>query len=219
MRSKLIKYLATALVISASFWLYFQIDTYPYKVARWFQPIQAEMVSITAKQCSAHNIWLDLVVKHAVTSQGAYSAQVAFLDANKHLYHCEIGYKRELLGEAVNSSDRFRYASVSKLITTSVILELVNRRKIDLNEKLVNFFPELTGFKDSRIELITISHLLNHSAGFNRLTPGGDPMFLLRNKPWCPNNLRELQALKLTFNPGERQVYSNLGYCLLGEVI
>lgn len=219
MRSKIIRYIFTALVIAVSFWFYFQVDTYPYKVARWFQPLEAGIVSVTAKHCSPANSWLNLFVEHAVRYQGAYSVQAVFLDSQKNLHACEMGYKDKLFGVPVNAEHRYRYASTSKLVTSAAILELARQGKINLNDALVSFFPELTGYKDVRVANITIAHLLNHRAGFNRLTLNGDPMFLRSNKPWCPNNLQALQSLSLAFNPGEKQIYSNLGYCLLGEVI
>lgn len=218
-KAKVAKYFVTTAVIALSFWFYFQIDTYPYKVARWFQPLEAGVVLITARHCSPANSWLNLFVEHAVRYQGAYSVQVVFLEPQQNLHTCEIGYKDKLFGVPVNVEHRYRYASTSKLVTSATILELVRQGKINLNDTLVSFFPELTGYEDKRVSSITIEHLLNHKAGFNRLTLNGDPMFLRRNKPWCPNNLQALQSLSLAFNPGEKQIYSNLGYCLLGEVI
>lgn len=219
MRSKFIKYIFTALVIAVSFWFYYQVDTYPYKVARWFQPLEAGLVSVTTKRCSPASSWLNLFVEHAVRYQGAYSAQVVFLDPQKHLHACEIGYKDKLFGVPVSIEHRYRYASSSKLITLATISKLVQKGEIDLKDTLVSFFPELTRFKDERITKITIAHLLSHKAGFNRLTLSGDPMFLRRNKPWCPHNISSLQVAELAANPGEKQIYSNVGYCLLGEVI
>jgi D-alanyl-D-alanine carboxypeptidase len=219
MRSKFIKYIFTALVIAVSFWFYFQVDTYPYKVARWFQPLEAKLVSVVARHCSPSDSWLGLFLDHAVNYQGTYSAQVAFYNPEKKLSHCEIGYKDKLFGTSLNIAHRYRYASTSKLITTAAVFSLMRQGNISLDDTLVSFFPELTQFKDERIARITIAHLLDHKAGFNRLTLSGDPMFLRRNRPWCPHNIGELQVLELALNPGEKQIYSNVGYCLLGEVI
>lgn len=219
MKSKLFKYAVTGVVIAASFWFYFQVDTYPYKVARWFQPAEATLVSHFAKHCSPAGNWLNGFVEHSVTYQGAYSAQVAFLSAEKKLDTCEIGYKDQLFGTPVSAAHRYRYASTSKLVTTAATFNLVNQGKLRLEDTLVSFLPELTHFKDDRIRSITIGNLLNHDAGFNRLVLSGDPMFLRRNKPWCPHDLAKLQSVNLAFAPGAKQVYSNVGYCLLGEVI
>lgn len=219
MKKNLIKYSVTALIITVSFWFYFQVDTYPYKVARWFQPAEATLVTHVAKHSSPTGGWLNGFVEHAVTYQGAYSAQVAFVSAEKKLDTCEIGYKDKLFGTPVNAAHRYRYASTSKLITTAIVFNLVTQGKLRLEDTLVSFLPELTQFKDERIRSITVANLLNHDAGFNRLVLTGDPMFLRRNKPWCPHDLTQLQSLSLAFAPGAKQVYSNVGYCLLGEVI
>lgn len=219
MKSKILQYILICLVSACSFWFYFQLTTYPYKVARWFQPLEASVISAVAKHCSPSSAWLDLLVDHAVTYQGAYSAQAVYLTPQKTQSTCEIGYKDGFLGSQVNAMHRYRYASTSKLITTAITLKLIKEKKINLQSRLVSFFPELEQLKDERIAQITIANLLNHSAGFNRMTLNGDPMFLRSGKPWCPNNVMQMQSLLLEFAPGEKQIYSNLGYCLLGEVI
>lgn len=218
-KKKVYEVVLVAFLTGTSFFVYYQISMYPYKVDRWLQPLEARMVSGAAKHCSPASSWLNLSVEHAVRYQGAYSAQIAYKSPYWPLSHCEIGYQKKLLGDQVVPDSRYRYASTSKLITTSAIAALIEDGKIHSEDKLVSFFPELENFADTRIEQITIGHLLNHTAGFNRLTLNGDPMFLRRNKPWCPNNLDKLRTLKLAFNPGEKQIYSNMGYCLLGAVI
>ena len=218
-KAKFLKYFVTVLVTAACFWFYYQLDTYPYKVARWFQPLEAAVASVSTKHCSSANSWLEFYVEHAVRYQGAYSAQVAFIDPQRYQHNCEIGYKNKLFGVQVSAEHRYRYASTSKLITSASILNLVRQGKINLQDTLVSFFPEFSRFKDERVRQITIAHLLDHKAGFNRLTASGDPMFMQSNKPWCPKDLEKLQDIRLAFNPGEKQIYSNLGFCLLGEVI
>lgn len=219
MKIKFIKYVTLCLVAATGLWFYFQISTYPYKVDRWLHPLEAGFVSVATKHCSPGGFWLGLFVNHAVNKQGAYSAQVAFVDDTGGHYNCEIGYKDNFFGTQTNASHRYRYASTTKLLTNAAILNLVIKGKIQLNHTLVNFFPELTHFRDERVRSITIADLLNHTAGFDRRTLNGDPMFLRRSKPWCPYELGQLGELKLSFEPGKKQVYSNVGYCLLGEII
>lgn len=198
---------------------YYQYSMYPYKVDRWLQPYEALMVSFATRKCSPEFSWISAVADYAVTVRGAYSAQAAFISPDKQLETCTLGYKDKLFSEQLNDIHRYRYASTTKLVTMAAIMRLQVQDKVSLDDKLVSFFPELTQFKDQRVRQITIAHLLNHAAGFNRLTLNGDAMFLRRDKPWCPNDFTKLQAITLGFNPGEKQVYSNEAYCLLGEVI
>ena len=213
------KYTLLVFVAFVSLFFYYQYSMYPFKVDRWFQPLEARLVSTTAKHCSSAASWVSLIVDHAINKQGAYSVQAVFLDTDKVPRTCVIGYKNKLFGVPLNETYRYRFSSTSKLITTAAVLDLVHQRKINLDDTVVSFLPELTQFKDTRIRQITIAHLLNHDAGFNRLTLSGDPMFLRRKKPWCPHSLIQMESLELAYNPGEKQVYSNVGYCLLGEVI
>jgi len=218
-KTKFVKWFVTTVIVAASFWFYFQINTYPYKVARWFQPYEAFFVHALAEKCSPQLSWINIFAEYAVTVRGAYSAQAAFLSPDKLLETCSLGYKDKLFGVQLEDMHRYRYASTTKLVTVAAIMRLKNQGKIGLNDKLVSFFPELTKFKDDRVRQISIAHLLNHAAGFNRLTLNGDAMFLQKNKPWCPNDFSKLETMTLSFNPGEKQIYSNEAYCLLGEVI
>lgn len=114
--------------------------------------------------------------------------------------------------------NRFRFASLSKPLTATAIMSLIEEGKFSLNSRLV---PLLLGdppqkINDKRIEQITIQHLLEHRGGSDRGVRN-DPMF--SEKPPCPGNLAGFFGGKLDFTPGEKYAYSNLGYCLLGRVI
>jgi len=89
---------------------------------------------------------------------------------------------------------------------------------LGMDTHLLDLFPEVLPVKDQRLEKVTVAHLLNHTAGFDR-SNGQDPMFLVNVKPWCPSDLSKLSILTLSFDPGSKHGYSNLGYCLLGAII
>lgn len=163
--------------------------------------------------------WLRSSLKFATRTQGSLTNQIAYIDPNKQLHHCENGWTGDLFRSPVTDRDsRFRYASLTKLFTADAVLALVNEGKIGLDTPLVSILPDILPVRDKRVEGITIAHLLQHTAGFDRMS-GQDPMFLLNVKPWCPYNLAKLSTLRLSFDPGTRYGYSNLGYCLLGVVV
>ena len=114
--------------------------------------------------------------------------------------------------------NRFRFASLSKPLTASAIMSLVEEGRLSLDSKVV---PLLQGdpphkIRDKRLEQITIQHLLEHRGGYDRQI-SSDPMFAAQ--PPCPGNLSSYFRERLDFTPGEKYAYSNLGYCLLGRVI
>ncbi|MDI7261747.1 MAG: serine hydrolase domain-containing protein [Thermodesulfobacteriota bacterium] len=130
------------------------------------------------------------------------------------------GYaKKSLTGKIpVQPQSRFRFASLSKPLTAAAIMLLAEEGKFSLDDQIISLLQELgpQKIRDTRISQITVRNLLEHRGGFDS-NISGDPMFL--NQPPCPGNLKSFLAQKLDFTPGEKYVYSNIGYCILGRVI
>lgn len=169
-------------------------------------------------QCSerAPSFMYDLM-GYTVLNQKSMSNQLVYLTPEGTVYHCESGWEDGFLGEVpVTENSRFLYASVSKVVTAAMVLDLVNQRKIKLDQKLVDIIhiPEL---KDQRIKNITVRMLLEHSAGFDRFKTY-TPMLTRGKKPWCPTNIEYLSRVTLDFEPNTQFQYSNVGYCLLGAI-
>ena len=145
---------------------------------------------------------------------GFPGGQVSFLPANAPELHCSFGWHSQgLLPRKVQTGDSFRYASLSKVLTALTAFTLIEQERITLSTPLLELVALPGYFSDDQIPLITIKHLLSHQAGFDRAI-AGDPM--LDIEPWCPAEISTLQSIALNFPPGDKMVYSNLGYCLLG---
>lgn len=126
----------------------------------------------------------------------------------------------------------FRIASVSKPITAVAVLKLIEEGRLALDTKafeLLNMRPAVASFRDPepRLRQITIQHLLQHTAGWDR-NKSFDPMFRSDQiaratnspPPATPENIiRYMLSRALDFDPGARYAYSNFGYCVLGRVI
>jgi CubicO group peptidase (beta-lactamase class C family) len=110
---------------------------------------------------------------------------------------------------------RFNIASVGKLFTRIVILQLVQEGRIGLDDKLTRFFP---GFRQPLADRITIRHLLDHRSGL------GD-VYLSKeyqrpeNYSSADNVVAIIAAERPAFTPGTEERYSNSGYYLLGAII
>lgn len=124
-------------------------------------------------------------------------------------------------GEVDDPDALFRIASLTKPITAVAIFRLVEENRLALDDRLVDFVPG-DPWGD-----ISVRHLLQHRAGFDR-DKSGDPMFtsarickeLGEDGPATPDQIiRWMRGRPLDFAPGERYAYSNFGYCLLGRVI
>ncbi|MFP5356005.1 MAG: serine hydrolase, partial [Gemmatimonadota bacterium] len=101
-------------------------------------------------------------------------------------------------------------ASLTKVVgMTSAVLRLVQEGRIDLDAPVQRYLPEWTG---PGKELVTVRHLLSHSAGL----PSWRPLYKEANSP--KEALALVFATPLDTLPGVRMVYSDLGAILMGQV-
>lgn len=209
------------LVIVVSVFGYYYVNSLSRNML-WLKtyPIRAEL-SVRQISCSDNSpAWLADILKYQTKYNNAPANQIAYIDRQGNLYHCENGYigKYPVLSDAVTQQTRFRYASVTKLWTSDTILSLIKQNQLSLDTKLADIITEIDVPIDPRISEITIGQLLLHRAGFDRYSVFGQDMFGI-GKDICPNHLTGLNDIKLDFDPDTKTSYSNLGYCLLGEVV
>ncbi len=115
------------------------------------------------------------------------------------------------------SASMFRIASMSKSFTALAILKLRDEGKLQLDDAVEKYIPALKGqglTKDA--PLITIRHLMTHSAGFPEDNPWGDRQ--LANTEEELNTLIKKQ-LSFSNTAGLEYEYSNLGFTMLGFII
>lgn len=125
-----------------------------------------------------------------------------------------------------------RIASVSKLITATAVMKLVEQGKLRLDSHvfgsrgILNDKEYVEAIKDTAYYSITVEDLLRHEGGFTNA--GGDPMFntpvmMLRYKldqaPDSKTLVKNIISRRLRYRPGSMRYYSNFGYLLLSLVV
>jgi len=109
----------------------------------------------------------------------------------------------------------FRIGSITKQFTAVGILMLVEEGKIKLDDLITVYLPEypLKGRK------VTVRHLLNHTSGIKSYTSMPE-FFKMMRKDIKVNELIDVfKDQKYDFDPGEKYLYNNSGYILLGAII
>ncbi len=104
---------------------------------------------------------------------------------------------------------KFQLASVTKQFTAAAILQLVEKGKLSLNDKLSLFFPDYP-----KSDSVTIHMLLSHSSG---LAMGFKELALSTIS--VDSAYAEIKKMPYEFSPGTRSEYSNIGYYLLARII
>lgn len=210
----LVAILIFSIAAIAHFWITDRLG-----VLRVMYPAQAAIAELTLRCSKDAPDWMRSSIRHSISRQSSLSNQLSYITPAGQVHHCESGWQgRMLMSPRVDQQTRFRYASLTKLLTADAILQQVLAGKLALDSSLEELLPEVFPAADERLASVTLGQLLNHSAGFDRLrTP--DIMAIHNKKPWCPYDLSSLSTISLDFSPGEKRVYSNLGYCLLGVVL
>lgn len=117
-----------------------------------------------------------------------------------------------------NKTDtKFRIASITKQFTAALILQLVEEGKLELDKPISAYLPN---YKGPAADVVTIHHLLTHTSGIPSYTSFPGFFESSSRDPYTPDELiKTFQDSTLQFTPGEKFVYNNSGYVLLGRII
>ena len=127
------------------------------------------------------------------------------------------------LGQRVTARTIFHWGSITKTLTAIAIMQLRDRGRLSLDDKVTRYVPELHQVHDpyGMIDSITIRMLLSHSAGFQNPTwpyKEGKPW-----EPFEPTSWSQLVAMmpyqELHFRPGARYSYSNPAFIYLARIV
>jgi CubicO group peptidase (beta-lactamase class C family) len=154
---------------------------------------------------------IDAAVSGAIAAHKLPGA-VVHLERDGAIYEQAYGrLSYEADAQPVDTATLFDAASLSKVLATAPsVLKLAEEGRIDLDAKLVTYFPECAnGGKDA----ITIRHLLTHSSGL----PSGLPPKPAWHGDAAAHALACSQAV--THPPGTFFRYSDINYILLGQLV
>ncbi len=108
----------------------------------------------------------------------------------------------------------YRYASISKPIAATAIMQWVERGKVSLDAPIQRYVP---GFPEKPEGTITVRQLLIHTAGIRHYR--GQEFLSNRRYRTVAEALLIFQADPLEFPPGAKYQYSSHGYNLLAAVV
>jgi len=144
-----------------------------------------------------------------------FSGSILISQNNEKIISKGYGLANIAFGVKNSPRTKFQIASLSKSFTATAILLLEEKGKIQLNDPIGKYLPELNHFGN-----VTIHHLLNHSSGIPDINRQSGYRELQRN-PQTPSTLIDvIKELKSSFKPGEiAYSYSNSNYNILARLI
>jgi CubicO group peptidase (beta-lactamase class C family) len=173
----------------------------------------------------------DTAVLNLMTRFNSPGAQLAVSFNGRLLLARGYGLADREAGTPVQPDSLFRIGSVSKTFTSLATMVLIEQGRLTPDLKVFPYlgltpFPGATN-PDPRLQNITVQHLLQHSGGWDAAI---GPDYLAQNAAIAaasglpsPSDLtatiRHVIGQRLNFEPGTKQVYSNLGYVVLSAVV
>jgi CubicO group peptidase (beta-lactamase class C family) len=156
-------------------------------------------------------------------SDRVVGASVLVMRSGQTLARHDYGFADRAAGQRVNERTLFHYGSITKTLTAIGIMQLRDRGRLTLDDKVTRYIPELRQVHDpyGMIDSITIRMLLSHTAGFQNPTwPYTEDKDW---EPFEPTTWNQLVAMmpyqELHFRPGSRYSYSNPAFIYLARII
>ncbi len=122
-------------------------------------------------------------------------------------------------GSAPTVSSIARVASVTKTFTATAIMQLRDSSLLALDDPLLLHIPEFTVAQavSAPLEGVTIRRMLTHHSGLSTEHPDLD--WNTPNFPTLEHVMDSLEEIQVVIPQDTQWKYSNLAYCLLGEVV
>lgn len=139
---------------------------------------------------------------------------MCILDGDE-IHELTSGVANQLTGESVRPETLFRIASITKTYTATLVMQLVDQGRVDLDRPLVEQLPEFRLAHAQDTAAVTPRHLLTHTSGIS-----GDIEFPAgRGDDALQQWVARLADAQPLFSPGVTHSYSNAGYNVLGRLV
>ena len=139
-----------------------------------------------------------------------FSGSVLVKNSEGEVFQLTQGTSDQAETTPIDENARFRIASITKLFTAVIIMQLVDEEKVALDDKLSKFM-NTKGI--TYANEITVKDLLQHTSGLKKES---NVSYL---KGYSPDELIQRFATKKADLPGEKHFYNNVDFLLLGRII
>ncbi|TAN07232.1 MAG: class A beta-lactamase-related serine hydrolase [Rhodanobacteraceae bacterium] len=157
---------------------------------------------------------INKIATDALAKSGVPSASIAVVRDGKIVYVHAYGDARLDPKTPATPAMRYSIGSISKEFTAAAILMLQQQGKLNIDDKIAKFFPELTD-----ADHVTIRQILSHTSGYQDYWPQ-DYLMPMMKLPTTPAHIMDTWAKKpLDFAPGSEWQYSNTGYVIAGSIV
>jgi CubicO group peptidase (beta-lactamase class C family) len=155
---------------------------------------------------------LESLVNHRFQATRCPGLSVAVASHNQIVFSKAMGKADIEQNVPLTTASVQRLASVSKPITGTIIMDLVDQGKLSLDVSVRQYLPELPAFYQS----VTLRKLLSHQSGIRDDVDEENALFSVVHYPTSRDALKVMMTYPLAFIPGTKVEYSSRAFTVLG---
>ena len=158
--------------------------------------------------------WIAEQLPELIERYDVPGAAVAVLADGEVVEHAA-GVLSTATGVGATTDSVFQIGSITKLWTSSLVMQLVDEGKLELDATVRSHLPDFRIADEDAASRITVRQLLTHTSGFE-----GDIFTDTGLGDDCVERyLGVLHDVPQLFPPGALWSYNNAGFCVLGRVV
>ncbi|NNJ81331.1 MAG: beta-lactamase family protein [Flavobacteriaceae bacterium] len=180
-----------------------------------------KLILLTISICLSNISWaqsseneITAYLEKVINEYNIPSISAGILVDGKIIWSGAVGFSNKEKQVEASTETLYRIGSISKVLTTALVLKLVELDELDLQSPIQEYLPDYPIDKKGPIKVI---HLLSHTSGIDHYKGKESRSFTHYD------NLRDASRLfetrKLKFQPGTKYRYTSYGFTLLGAVI
>ncbi|HEY9084520.1 MAG TPA: serine hydrolase domain-containing protein [Candidatus Tyrphobacter sp.] len=156
-------------------------------------------------------------------AQSAPGLELVVIDHGRVVTNVVYGVRNVDTQQPVDVHTRFEIGSITKQFTAAAILQLRERGRLSLDDRLGKYVPQYRQGRDVTLRqlLMQVSGIPNYTDthAFKRLVTLRGTTVVLSRSGTFDAILAMLDGMPLSFKPGTKWQYSNSNYILLGRVV
>lgn len=166
------------------------------------------LISKDVKKSEINTAKIDDFLNYITQNKQGIGSITIFKDG-KEIYQKNFG-QDQLPNVKWDSNTGYQIGSISKLVTAVMLMQLEEKGKLSLNDKLSKYYPDAPNANK-----ITIKNLMNHTSGLGDYVSS----WLFGKSVGDKAILDTIKKHGVEFQPGKKERYSNSGYYLLSRIL
>lgn len=157
---------------------------------------------------------IDSLLNYLYTNN-KFMGSLSILEKDKIVFSKAYGLAELSGGKKLNPATKLKIGSITKTFTATMIMQLVDEKKLTLETKLSKFYPKV-----ANADKITIAMLLHHRTGIPDFLNDDSTVaqyIYIENKK--ADLLKRIEGYTSAFEPDSQFKYSNSNYNLLGYIV